>query len=218
MLINLILQIKNPELKEEYLKKLKKLMTKDVNKPSKSKISLDENLERFSKQKPKAFTTSYLQYEISKIKQDIVGLKKEVSELTLNNKKLEQELLISKVNNCFQEQNFDDSGSEPSHEEESNNILSSDVKIINLINKVCPPRWYANIHIVVAQDYAFDVIALIDSGADLNCIQEGLIPSNILRNLLLYIYLKEKIILVSLKKDHKRKCSYITEQKTLIKS
>ena len=30
---------------------------------------------------------------------------------------------------------------------------------------------------MVDQDYAFDVIALIDSGADLNCIQEGLIPS-----------------------------------------
>jgi hypothetical protein len=46
-----------------------------------------------------------------------------------------------------------------------------------LINKVCPPKWYAKIHIVVAQDYAFDVITLIDSGVDLNCIQEGLIPS-----------------------------------------
>jgi hypothetical protein len=46
-----------------------------------------------------------------------------------------------------------------------------------LINKVYPPRWYAKVHIVVAQDYAFDVIALIVTGANLNCIQEGLIPS-----------------------------------------
>ena len=53
----------------------------------------------------------------------------------------------------------------------------NDVKIISLINKVVPPKWYAKVHIVVAQDYAFDIIALIDSGADLNCIQEGLIPS-----------------------------------------
>jgi hypothetical protein len=67
--------------------------------------------------------------------------------------------------------------SEHSHEEESNNIPSSDVKIISLINKVCPPRWYAKVHIIVASDYAFDVIVFIDSGADLNCIHEGLIPS-----------------------------------------
>ena len=83
------------------------------------------------------------------------------------------------MNDCFQEQNSEneESRSEHSHEEESNNIPSSDVKIISLINKVCPPRWYANVHIVVAQDYAFDVITLIDYGANLNCIQEGLIPS-----------------------------------------
>ena len=56
-------------------------------------------------------------------------------------------------------------------------MISNDVKIIILINKeVIPPKWFARVHIVVAQDYSFDVIVLIDYGADLNCIQEGLIP------------------------------------------
>jgi hypothetical protein len=63
-------------------------------------------------------------------------------------------------------------------------LISNDVKIISLINKVCPPKWYAKVHIVVAQEYAFDVIALIDSSAYLNCIQEGLSQANILKNLL----------------------------------
>ena len=54
-----------------------------------------------------------------------------------------------------------------------NNLIFNEVKIIRLINKeVIPPKWFARVHIVVAQDYSFDVIALIDSGADLNCIQE----------------------------------------------
>ena len=94
MLITLISKIENPELKEEYLKKLKKLMTKDVNKPSKSKISLDETLERFSIQKTKVIIISKLQHEISNIKQDIVGLKKEINDLSFNKKKkkMEQEL------------------------------------------------------------------------------------------------------------------------------
>jgi hypothetical protein len=120
-----------------------------------------------------------LQHKISNIKHDIVDLKKEVNDLKINNKELEQEILISKVNDCFQEQSSDneDSKFEHSHEEESNNIHSSDDKIVSLINKVCPPRWYSKVHIIVAQDYAFDVIALIDSGVDLNCIQEDLIPS-----------------------------------------
>jgi hypothetical protein len=56
-------------------------------------------------------------------------------------------------------------------------LNTNDVRIISLINKIIFPKWYAKVHIVVAQDYAFDVIALIDSGANLNCIQEGLILS-----------------------------------------
>ena len=43
-------------------------MVKDVNKPFKSRISLDETLERFSKQKSKVITILDLQYEINNIK------------------------------------------------------------------------------------------------------------------------------------------------------
>jgi hypothetical protein len=92
LLITLISKIENPELKEEYLKKLKKSMIKEANKPSKSKISLDETLERFSKQKSKVVTISDLQHEISNIKKDIVDLKKELHDLRIDNKNLEQEL------------------------------------------------------------------------------------------------------------------------------
>jgi predicted nucleic acid-binding Zn-ribbon protein len=107
LLITLILKIENPELKEEYLKKLKKTMIKEVNKPSRSKISLDETLERFSKQNSKVVTISDLQYEISNIKKDIVDLKKELHDLKTNNKDLEQEILLSKLKNSFQENNYD---------------------------------------------------------------------------------------------------------------
>ena len=48
---------------------------------------------------------------------------------------------------------------------------------LNLVNKVLPPKWFTKVKIVVSHDYHFTVIAMIDSGADMNCIQEGLIPS-----------------------------------------
>ncbi|KAL4602868.1 hypothetical protein ACB092_10G084100 [Castanea dentata] len=59
----------------------------------------------------------------------------------------------------------------------------SDRTLINLIDnqlslvKHMLPKWYTKVKIVVAHDYAFDVVAMIDSGADVNCIKEGLIPS-----------------------------------------
>ena len=40
-----------------------------------------------------------------------------------------------------------------------------------------PPKWFIKVKIVVSPDYHFTIIAMIDSGADMNCIQEGLIPS-----------------------------------------
>jgi hypothetical protein len=62
LLITLISKIENTNLNEEYLKKLKKTMTESLYKPIQSKISLDETLERFSKQKSKVVTVSDLQH------------------------------------------------------------------------------------------------------------------------------------------------------------
>jgi hypothetical protein len=176
LLMTLISKIENSELREKYLEKLKKTMNRDVNKHSKSKISLDKTLEEFSKQKSKVATVSDLQHEISIIKKDIVHLKKDLHNLKIDNKNLKQEFFNPK--DCFQEHNpdNDDNNFDHSYEDESSNTLDSN-DVISLINKVILPKWYAKVHIVVAQYYAFDVIALIDSGADLNCIQEGLIPS-----------------------------------------
>jgi hypothetical protein len=56
-------------------------------------------------------------------------------------------------------------------------MFPNDFKVVNLLNKVFPPKWYTKVHIIVAKDYSFDAIALVDTGADLNCIQEGLVPS-----------------------------------------
>lgn len=52
LLINLISQIDNLELKKEYLKKLKETMIRDEHdKRVKTKINLDETLERFNNKK-----------------------------------------------------------------------------------------------------------------------------------------------------------------------
>ena len=38
-------------------------------------------------------------------------------------------------------------------------------------------RWYTKINLKIKHNYQTTLIALIDSGADLNCIQEGLIST-----------------------------------------
>ena len=47
-----------------------------------------------------------------------------------------------------------------------------------LVNKILPPKWFTKVKIVISPDYHFTVIAMIDSGADMNCDR---IPRNLFR-------------------------------------
>ena len=53
---------------------------------------------------------------------------------------------------------------------EKNNFL-------NIIDNVTFQKWYINISIVIDKDFILKDIALVDSGADINCIKEGLVPT-----------------------------------------
>ena len=53
----------------------------------------------------------------------------------------------------------------------------SSEKFLETISRINFQKWHSKVRIVISKDFEFEVIALIDSGADLNCIQEGIIPS-----------------------------------------
>ena len=57
---------------------------------------------------------------------------------------------------------------------ETNEELETFVHNMTVVQK---QRWYTKITLKINHDYQSTFIALIDSGADLNCIQEGLIPT-----------------------------------------
>ena len=48
---------------------------------------------------------------------------------------------------------------------------------LQTISRINFQKWHSKVRIVISKDFEFEVVALIDSGADLNCIQEGIIPS-----------------------------------------
>ena len=139
-------------------------------------------MERFNKKKFKELTVNDLQHEINVVKQEINELKHESKSIKSdNNDNLKQELLLLKIDKNLNK--FDNEQDEHKDgDESSQQALLSDKGIVdnsqlNLVNKVLPPKWFTKVKIVVSHDYHFTVIAMIDSGADMNCIQEGLIPS-----------------------------------------
>ncbi|GAV92387.1 Peptidase_A3 domain-containing protein, partial [Cephalotus follicularis] len=48
---------------------------------------------------------------------------------------------------------------------------------INLIERITYQKWHVNITVTIQDSFKLQTIALIDSGAQMNCIQEGLIPT-----------------------------------------
>ena len=52
---------------------------------------------------------------------------------------------------------------------------------LETISRINFQKWHSKVRIIINKDFEFEVIALIDSKADLNCIQEGIIPSKYFR-------------------------------------
>ena len=48
---------------------------------------------------------------------------------------------------------------------------------LNLIDRIIFQKWYTKITIKIDRESEFTTIALVDSGADTNCIQEGIISN-----------------------------------------
>ena len=178
LLIDLIGKIDNPELKTEYLKKLKKLITQEnIIKTPQEKISLTTTFDKF-KNKKQEITVQDLQHEIKIIKTQIQTLQQQQLKLTCENKEIKDDLNIIKIDSQFNKiQQF------PLIDETENNIPSSPINeeisennTINTIQQINLKKWYVTIQLQI-KDFQLITTALIDSGADLNCIQEGLIPS-----------------------------------------
>ncbi|GAV83855.1 hypothetical protein CFOL_v3_27300, partial [Cephalotus follicularis] len=57
------------------------------------------------------------------------------------------------------------------------NQEETSTKFIILIERITYQKWHINIIIVIQDSFKLQTIALIDSGAQMNCIQEGLVPT-----------------------------------------
>ena len=84
---------------------------------------------------------------------------------------------LDKSDNEQDKQNKQKDGDESSQQANLSDKGIVDNSQLNLVNKILPPKWFTKVKIVVSHNYHFTVIAMIDSGADMNFIQEGLIPS-----------------------------------------
>ena len=107
----------------------------------------------------------------------MIDLKNEFKNIKNDNYNIKQELIMLKIDKSLDKPQSDNEQDE--HEDgdkSSQQALLSDKGIVDnsqlsLVYKLIPPKWFTKVKIFVSLDYHFTVIAMIDSGADMNCIQ-----------------------------------------------
>jgi hypothetical protein len=125
-------------------------------------------LKRFDKPKEQ-ITIKDLQLEVNQIKSEIKILKEE-------NQELKQDVNLLKIEHKLKTAASSPSDSETEPEPKLEDMPPFEEKSLSLINRIHNKKWYSKIRIKI-QDFELSVVVLIDTGADLNCIQEGLVPT-----------------------------------------
>ena len=178
LLLDLICQIPNIETKKEYLEKLKGIILEEEDKPPKFKLgpssssSLTQIFERYPITNPyQQVSTKQLQSEINDLKSQVRFLKSEVSGLKTKDLEIETKIAL-----------LESFRIDPPAVLETENISGiqeteiPETQFLQTISKVTFQKWYSVVTLVV-NDFSINVVALIDSGADQNCIKTGIVPT-----------------------------------------
>ena len=132
---------------------------------------------RFTKSK-KEVTVNDLQKEIKETKSKVKTLEQDVTILRVDHSLLDQRL--TQLENTFHQGNKEGTSFQNPSDEEVDETVNPTVemvqeesseKFLETINRINFQKWHSKVRIVISRDFEFEVIALIDSSADLNCIQ-----------------------------------------------
>ncbi|KAK2994547.1 hypothetical protein RJ640_012546 [Escallonia rubra] len=180
IILDLLDKIDDPEKKKQvifkYLHGKQSLPTPNASRQTPTignTFNFSTVMDRLQDIEPKSPTIQDLQGEILSLKRDVKNLSTRISLLELHNveevRSEEEELYLNDDNNALKiNSDFANDINIPSP--------SKDQEILS-IDRVVFQKWYVSVKIVVNKDFIFEGIALIDSGADLNCIKEGLVPT-----------------------------------------
>ena len=175
----LIDKIEDPQIKFEYLKKISQIdhQITPLAKTENTKYNYTNISDMFKKQKAQ-ITIQDLQLEINSLRQEIKEIR---TDSQIAHEEFRQEILALKLENNSKKQipiisEIEDKLQENDEIEFLPKSNSTDL-FINLIDKVIFQKWYTEVQIVINKEYYFTIVALLDSGADSNCIQEKLIPA-----------------------------------------
>ncbi|KAH9745864.1 hypothetical protein KPL70_004238 [Citrus sinensis] len=171
--LEIVNHISDPNLQKEYLDKL--LKTLDFNKAETSKVPI-------VKKNSYDLTQILDKKKTKKTVPNIQDLQKEIKEIKCEIRDLEekQKSDYDTIQLLLQKQLHDNS------DNESNPDDGDDIKVENIesvpndflfvLKQITTRKYLIKVTLIFSDDFAMDAIALFDTGADLNCIREDIVP------------------------------------------
>ncbi|HEX7868548.1 MAG TPA: retropepsin-like aspartic protease, partial [Chryseobacterium sp.] len=166
-LLDLAENIKDPEIKLKFLEICYK------NQKTEDNLPIDQYSMRKVMKRIKNVSTADKPTTTLDLKNEINILKSEIKQLQNTNT-----IIFHDLKSIKQQLNNKQDNHVESSKTESTDKPESSEQYLMLMNQVVFQKWYIRITLVIKPDFIIkDAIALVDSGADMNCIQEGLIPT-----------------------------------------
>ncbi|XLU76769.1 hypothetical protein S245_000190, partial [Arachis hypogaea] len=170
-LVKIIDKLEDTPLRDEFIRQLAELVKKEEE--SKQEIRPIEIKEIYNR-----FKNPQEEVSLNSLKEEIKKLKREVSDLKQQNINMDYRLLKIEGENIIkiQEQSLQNNEGTSNITIPENYINLGTENYINILTLLVSQKWFTTITLIVGEE-KFDLIAMVDSGADVNCIQEGLIPT-----------------------------------------
>ncbi|KAH9727844.1 hypothetical protein KPL70_008823 [Citrus sinensis] len=175
--LELVKHISDPNLQKEYLDKLLKTMDSDkagtsteISKvPIIKKNSYDLTQILDKKKTNKAVPNIQdLQKEIKEIKCEIRDLKEK--------QKSDSETIQLLLQKQLQDNSDNESNPDDGEDIKVENIESVPNDFLFVLKQITTRKYLIKVTLIFSDDFAMDAIALFDTGADLNCIREDIVP------------------------------------------
>ncbi|KAG8647418.1 hypothetical protein MANES_09G074619v8 [Manihot esculenta] len=154
-------QVEDPSIKRKFFKKLNKIINEEIKIGTSIPTTFEDVEQMFTKKPIKTVSSMDLQFEIRQLKAEVKQLKTEVRQLQ---HKCEQ------IQNTKNKEKIEDIEETETETEEEQQLK------FNGITRIKFQKWYVKINLTI-KDFKLKTIAMLDSGADMNCIDIGIIPS-----------------------------------------
>ncbi|KAH9671332.1 putative ribonuclease H protein [Citrus sinensis] len=175
--LELVKHISDPNLQKDYLDKLLKTMDSDkagtsveISKVPIIKKNSYDLTQILDKKKTKKMVPNIqdLQKEIKEIKCEIRDLKEK--------QKSDSETIQLLLQKQLQDNSDNESNPDDGDEIKVENIESVPNDFLFVLKQITTRKYLIKVTLIFSDDFAMDAIALFDTGADLNCIREEIVP------------------------------------------